>query len=159
MFAPVVIFTYKRLDSLRNLLISLEANEEAPQTDLYFFADLNEDQKDEKKVQDVRNYLSDYANCNNCFKNVCVYAAEKHMGLAESVISGVTKIIEKYGKVIVIEDDLITSKNFLKYMNQCLDYYENDRRIWSINGYSPDIPEKNRYEKPVYLDYRASSWG
>ena len=158
-YAPIVLFTYKRLDSLKHLLDSLEMNPEAINSDLYIYSDLNEKENDSDKVAKVRCFLTDYRRNNTDFKSITVYEADKHKGLANSVISGVTEILERYGRVIVLEDDLVLSEYFLNYMNQCLDYYEKDDRIWSINGYSSHVKAPAEYVYPVFLDYRASSWG
>lgn len=157
--APVVVFTFKRLDNVKALLDSLGQNEEAAGTDLYIYSDLNEKKEDEDKVTAVRDFLRAFQHRNNQYKSITVIEAASHKGLAASVISGVTEILDKYGRVIVLEDDLIVSGYFLSYMNQCLDFYENDARIWSVSGYSPYVAQKEKYDKNVYLDYRASSWG
>jgi hypothetical protein len=75
------------------------------------------------------------------------------------VIDGVTNIINEYGKVIVLEDDLITSKIFLRYINRALNFYEDNKDIWSISGYNLPINIPKGYDHDVYLSYRAHSWG
>ncbi len=159
MLSPVAIFGYKRLDLLKKLISSLEENKEVSETDIYIFVDKNLNRKDDEEVRHVREYLKEYSYGNTKFKSVSIHEATEHKGLSNSVISGVTEIIDRYGRVIVLEDDLIVSRYFLYYMNQCLDYYENDDRIWSISGYSPNIDIPSDYDKTVYLSYRASSWG
>ena len=158
-YSPVVLFTYKRLDLLKRVLSSLEKNEETLDTDLFIYADLNDKEEDSEKVRLVREFINKYSIDSHAFKTITVIPAKEHKGLANSVISGVSNVIKRFGKVIVLEDDLIVSRFFLKYMNQCLDYYERDDRIWSVNGYSPYVRAKKKYDKAVYLDYRAVSWG
>src|SRR5699024_3409085 len=85
--------------------------------------------------------------------------ASTNKGLANSVISGVTKVIDKFGKVIVIEDDLISSTDFLSYMNNALEFYEMNKSIWSISGYNIPIDIPSNYKHDVYLSYRGCSWG
>ena len=85
-----------------------------------------------------------------------IVASEKHYGLAVSVINGVSFMLEKYENVIVMEDDLIASPNFLDFMNQALTFYENDKNIQSINGYSLELTNKNR---DIYFQIRTGSWG
>jgi hypothetical protein len=79
--------------------------------------------------------------------------------LANSIISGVTQVIEQYGKVIVLEDDLLTSPNFLDYMNQALSFYEKKERVLSISGFSFPNCITNDNINDVAFGYRASSWG
>ena len=84
---------------------------------------------------------------------------EKHLGLAASVISGVTEAFDKYDSVICLEDDLIFSKDYLTYMNVMLERYKEDERIWTISGYSPYLDRLEVLDSDLYLAYRASSWG
>jgi GR25 family glycosyltransferase involved in LPS biosynthesis len=79
--------------------------------------------------------------------------------LANSIISGVSQILKEHDKVIVLEDDLITSPNFLDFMNQALNFYQGNKQIHSISGYTLDLPSLKNYTKDYYLGYRASSWG
>lgn len=96
---------------------------------------------------------------NHPFKRLEIIEATSNQGLANSVISGTTKIIRKYGKVITVEDDLLLSKYFLEYMNTALDTYENEKRVWSIGSHSAKLPFMKRYKYDVFFCHRASSWG
>lgn len=91
---------------------------------------------------------------------IFVYNRPEHnKGLAKSVITGVSQVIEKYGKVIVMEDDLISTEDFLQYMNDALNYYEKNQKIWSISGFNIPIKMPKDYKSDVYLSYRGCSWG
>lgn len=83
----------------------------------------------------------------------------QNIGLAQSVISGVTEIINKYGKAIILEDDLILHPNFLNYMDQGLEKFKDDKRILSVYGYGLKIKKPKGYQGDVYLARRSSSWG
>ena len=106
-------------------------------------------------MKSVRKYLKSI----DGFKKINIIEAEKNRGLAKSVISGVTDIINKYGKVIVLEDDLVTSKYFLKYMNEALTIFKEREDIWSISGYGPNINIPTDYKDDIYITKRGSSWG
>ena len=80
-------------------------------------------------------------------------------GLASSVIDGVSQVIKDFENVIVLEDDLITSPNFLDFMNQALHFYNNDNSVFSISGYTMNLKSLNNISKDFYFGYRASSWG
>ena len=108
-----------------------------------------------ENVSLVRNYIHKI----DGFKSVHIIEAEKNKGLAKSVITGVTEIINEKGKVIVVEDDLITSPQFLTFMNDALDFYEDEKKIWSISGYQFPFELPETYTKSVYVAYRSSSWG
>ena len=81
------------------------------------------------------------------------------MGLAESIIKGGTEVIKKYGKAIVVEDDIVTAQYFLQYMNEALGYYKDKQSIFSVSGYSPNIKAPSYYNDSVFVTQRASSWG
>lgn len=156
--APVVVFAYKRLDKLKEVLSSLENAKYADETELYVFADGYKSDKDKDDVIAVQNFLSIYEK-NDKFKKVEVYVSKNNKGLANSIISGVTDIINRYGRVIVLEDDIVVSGDFLIFMNDALDFFENNKKIWSIGGGSPDISKLCNYDKDIYCWYRIQSWG
>lgn len=153
--APVLLFTYNRLKETKQTIKALQKNYLANQSELFIFSDGAKNNEAIQKVKDVREYILSIKG----FKTVRVFESIENKGLANSIISGVTQIIEKYDKVIVLEDDLITSSNFLNFMNEALDYYENNKKIFSVSGYTMDLPSLNNYKKDYYLSYRASSWG
>ena len=158
-YAPVIVFTYNRADKAQIVLESLDHNLLAPETDLYIFNDAGNDLKtgDHEKVAKVREYLEVFRT-NNHFKKVQITMAPEHKGLAASVISGVTDIIHRYGKVIVTEDDLVSHVNYLNYANDALNYYKDNPQIWSISSYN--LPMKTcEGRKDVYFTYRGCSYG
>lgn len=157
-YAPVVLFVYKREKHVQKVLEALDANILADQSSLFIFSDGYKDDTEKMEVEKVRNCVRQYEK-NNRFQQVTVYEMDKHCGLANSIIAGVTRIINDYGKVIVLEDDLITSKDFLMYMNDALNYYVSEKSVWSIAGYTPNMKELSSYHKDVYVCMRAGSWG
>lgn len=153
MYSPICLFTYNRLLETQQTLEALQKNYLASKSDLFIFSDGPKDSNDTQKVNDVRKYIKTIAS----FKSVTIYESPTNKGLANSIILGVTQIIEQYGKVIVLEDDLITSPNFLDFMNQSLDYYEGKKIIKSINGYGFKIKDHSFYD--VHYQTRTYSWG
>lgn len=151
--APIIIFTYRR--KIDKLIKSLLKNELSAQSKLYIFSDGYKNDIDKNDVLEVRKNLKQIQG----FKNIIISEAEQNNGLANSVIYGVSNIIDKFGKVIVLEDDLIVAENFLTYMNEALEFYNKNDSIWSISGYTPDLKCLNSYDKDIYLSLRASSWG
>lgn len=129
--APVVVFAYMRADHLRRSIESLLANPEAASTDVTFCCDAAKRPEHESQVGDVRTYVDSVRG----FRSVTRIYAETNKGLAASVIEGVTQMLESYGRVIVLEDDLVLSPHFLRFMNDGLDLYEHDDRVASIHGY------------------------
>ena len=155
MLAPICLFTYNRLSETQQTIEALKKNFLASKSDLFVFSDGPKNAGAKLKIEDVREYLRSI----NGFMSVTIFESEENKGLAKSIISGVTQIIKKEGKVIVLEDDLITTPNFLDFMNQALVYYANNPKIHSISGYSHDLPTLKKYPKDYYLGYRACSWG
>ena len=155
MLAPICLFTYNRSEETRHTVEALRKNFLAAESDLYIFSDGHKNEKDKPKVEAVREYLHSVTG----FKNVIISAADMNKGLANSIISGVSQIIEKHGKVIVLEDDLITSPNFLNFMNDALLFYKDHEKIFSVSGYTLDLTSLKNYTNDYYLGYRASSWG
>lgn len=154
--APVCLFCFNRPDLLKQTLKALESNYLADQTTLYIFSDGARNEKDNSAVKAVR----DFINSNNFnFQKVVISTSEKNKGLANSIINGVDQVIQKHERVIVLEDDLVTSHNFLNFMNQALDFYMGIDKAFSISGYTMDLPGLKGFYKDYYLGYRASSWG
>ena len=158
MLAPVIIFVYARPEHTKKTIESLAKNYLTDETEIYIYSDAAKNEKAIEKVNLVREYI-DSLSQRKLFKSVKIIKAESNKGLAKSVISGVTEVIEQYGRVIVVEDDLVSSPDFLKYMNDLLDYYEKDNGIWSISGYTFKIKFPQNYKHDVYLSYRGCSWG
>lgn len=158
MKAPVIVFAYNRPDKLERCLNSLETNAEAGETDLFVFSDGAKNDADRSKVDQVRDLLEKYKG-KTTFKDIKITSREKNCGLATSIITGVSDVISRYGKVIVVEDDLVVSRYFLKFMNESLDFYEGFDEIWAVGGYTPELKVLRKYPHDIYVNYRATSEG
>ncbi len=152
MLAPVCLFTYNRLFETQLTIDALKKNKLAQDTELFIFSDHAKKDDSSNKVEAVRQYLYTI----DGFKSVKIIESPLNKGLANSIISGVSQVIQKYKKVIVLEDDLITTPNFLNFMNQALDYYSNNRNIQSISAYTLRIKSNN---DEVNFQKRPGSWG
>lgn len=153
--APIVLFAYNRPEHTARALRSLAAADMAESTDLIIFCDgPKETPDDAERTAKVR------AACRAAtgFRSVRIEERERNMGLAANIIDGVGKVIGERGRVIVVEDDLIVSGFFLRYMNAALDYYEG-RGVFSVAGYSPDIEIPKDYGVSTYMMHRNCSWG
>lgn len=134
-FAPIVIFAYNRLKHLQICIEALKQNEEAINSSLFIYCDGPKNNSDEIIIKEVRNYIKTITG----FKKLEYFFHVKNMGLSKSIINGVTSQFSFHTKLIVLEDDIITSKYFLSYMNQALDIYEYDYNVASIHGYTYPI--------------------
>ncbi|MBF0300836.1 MAG: glycosyltransferase family 2 protein [Oligoflexia bacterium] len=151
-FSPIALFVYNRPYHTKKTIEALQKNLLANVSDLFIFSDSYKNETEIKNVSDVRNYLKLVTE----FKNVTIIERQKNLGLANSIISGVTEIANKYGKVIVLEDDLVTSKYFLTYMNEALDLYKDVDKVASIHGYTYPV----KYPLPETFFLRgADCWG
>lgn len=130
-YAPIVLFVYNRLNHTKRTLEALKKNKLADKSHLYIFSDGGKNTSDINKVNSVREYIQNI----DGFKKIEVIEKDKNMGLAKSIINGVTEIVNLYGKIIVLEDDLETSPYFLMYMNEGLKLYKDNPKVISIHGY------------------------
>ena len=117
--APIVLFVYNRIDHTKQTLEALLENELANQSEIFIYSDAAKSRNDEIKVAEVREYIKKVSG----FKKVTIIQRERNFGLASNIIDGVTNIVNEYGKIIVLEDDLITSPYFLSFMNKGLDIF------------------------------------
>ena len=150
--APVALFVYNRPWHTRQTVEALLANTEALETPLYIFSDAPKNVSANKAVAEVRAYISGIVG----FKSVSIAIRETNFGLAHSIINGVSSVCKQHGRVIVLEDDLVTSPYFLKFMNECLDKYQDDQRVISIHGYV--YPIKSVLPETFFLK-GADCWG
>jgi hypothetical protein len=148
--APIVLFVYNRPVHTTKTINCLAANMLAGESDLYIYADGKKNVED-VEVQQVREIINKIEG----FKTVTVFEREYNVGLAANIIEGVTNIFSIHEKMIVMEDDLITSKYFLTFMNQALEKYSNHSNIGMIHGHIyniPSLPEN-------FFMYKAGCWG
>lgn len=155
--APIVIFAFNRPESFKTTIQALKQNREAIYSDLFVFVDGAREGRlqEHKAVEDVKRI----ANTISGFKSVTLTCADRNKGLGPSIITGVTKVINQYGKVIVLEDDLLVQPNFLTYMNEGLEKLKNNSNVFSICGYTNKIKLPYDYSYNTYYCVRSSSWG
>ena len=156
-YAPIIVFVYNRADHFIETYNALAACKEAKESELFIFSDGAKNDAGKEKVNEVRTAVTAIKDSGD-FKSVTVTESPVNKGLALSVISGVTDVINKYGKAIVVEDDCKVSPFFLSFMNKALNYYENNKKIGSIAGYTPMIDLPDDYKNDVFAAYRSCSW-
>lgn len=152
--APIVLFVYNRPDHTRQTVEALQKNELAIDSELFIYSDAAKNENAEQKVNEVRQYIKDI----NGFKRVTIIEREKNWGLANSIIDGVTKIVNEYGKIIVLEDDLVTSPYFLKFMNEALEFYKDEEKVFGITGYAYPINDTDLPSTFFMKDEGCWSW-
>ena len=150
--APIVLFAYNRPWHTKQTIDALLRNDLAAESKLFIFSDGSKDESSANSVTQVRRYLKTISG----FKSVKIVEQKENLGLANSIIRGVTSVCNEHGKVIVLEDDIVTSPHFLSYMNEALNKYEDDDRVISIHGYV--YPTKEKLPEVFFLR-GADCWG
>jgi hypothetical protein len=154
--SPISLFVYNRLDHTRRTVEALLNNPLASESILYIFSDGAKDEKSENSVAAVRSYIQSIAG----FKKIIIRENEANRGLAHSIISGVSEVVDEHGKIIVLEDDLVTSPSFLSFMNIALDHYREEERVMHVSGYNFPAQFPQKFQDASGFFYRsASCWG
>ena len=128
--APILLFAYNRPTHLRNTLDALKRNPGASDSQLFVYSDAARTADDQEAVAEVRRMLRNV----DGFKTVEVVERKENWGLARNVIDGVSTIVERFGRVIVLEDDLVTAPGFLAFMNNALETYKDEPRVGHIQA-------------------------
>ena len=153
--APIVLFVYNRPEHTKKTVESLLKNINAGKSSLLVYSDGPKNDFDANKIRIVRNYVRDLKG----FHKIEIVEREKNLGLANSVITGINDVFNLYDCVIVLEDDVITAPLFLNFMNDALEFYQDDMKIFSVSGYPYPIKIPNVYNQEVFISFRTSSWG
>lgn len=155
MLAPIIVFAYLRLDTFRRVIEALQNNDLAKQSNLHIFCDGVKSEEDKKIQAPLLKYIKSITG----FKTISIKISPINKGLDPSIIAGVSEVINKYGKAIILEDDIVVTPNFLNFMNQSLDFFEKDTRIMSISGFGLKVKKPKSYHDDVYMFGRSTSWG
>ena len=156
--APIVVFSYNRPDHLCRTLEALAKNDLANQSVLYIYCDgAKPDASDEQKERIAKN--REVARSTKGFKEVHVVEREKNVGLKNNIVGAVTEIVNRYGRIITLEDDVVSSVGFLKYMNDALELYKDEEKVMHVSAYfyanKNVLPETFFYRVP----YPGGGWG
>ena len=151
-FAPILLFVYNRPEHTRRCIESLQKNSLAADSHLFIYADGAKDSTQQETVNDVRNYIRTIQG----FKQITLIERDENWGLARNIIDGVTTQVNQYGKVIVLEDDLVVAPYFLAFMNDALEVYKNEPKVGHIQAcdftQDPSLPD-------TFLIKWTGSWG
>lgn len=149
-FAPIALFAYRRPEHVARTIAALRDNAEAEASILYIFSDAAKDVGSASEVEQVRAFLGGVEG----FRKVELSFHSQNQGLARNITGGVSAVLRRHDSVIVVEDDLVVSPFFLRFMNEALAFYKNERRVGSISGFSYPIsgPE-------TYFIRGADCWG
>lgn len=151
--SPVVVFAYNRPWHIRQTIDSLRKNTLASESEVFIYSDAASAEAELDKVAEVRAYIKTLG---RGFKKVTVVERDINFGLADSIIDGVTTVLGMYGKIIVLEDDMVTSPHFLTYMNEGLERFSCSDDVISIHGYL--YPVRGVLPEAFFL-LGADCWG
>jgi len=129
--APIALFVYNRPSHTKEAVTALLKNKHSAASDLFIFSDGAKNSEEQKNIDELRAYLKTITG----FKTVNIIEQATNLGLANSIIAGVTKVVNQYGRIIVLEDDIIVHTAFLEYMNNGLQYFETNEKVASIHAY------------------------
>lgn len=152
MYAPIALFVYCRPEHTKRTVEAILNNKESKDTDLFVFSDAAKNKKALEGVQKTREYIHTISG----FKSVTIVERERNWGLAKSLSTGITEIVNKYGRVIVIEDDIYIAPYCLKYFNDALKMYNDDVNVASIHAYT--YPHREQLPETFFIK-GADCWG
>lgn len=152
--APILLFVYNRPVHTRKVLMALEKANLSAESDIFIFSDGAKDANSIELVNQVRAIICEPWH----FKNISIIERKNNLGLAANIIDGVSTIIKKYGRVIVLEDDLEISKYGLMYFNDALTTYQFEDKVMEISGYMYPVKDANLLEESFFFRV-ANSWG
>ena len=139
--APILLFVYNRLEHTQACVTSLCGNTLASTSDLFIYSDAAKDPSQKEKVDEVRSFIHSVQG----FKSVTIIERETNWGLARNIIDAVTTRVNQFGRVIVVEDDLVLAPYFLQFMNDALETYKDEPKVGHIQAcdyiQDPNLPE------------------
>ena len=153
--APIALFVYNRPEHTRQTLEALRANNLAQRSDLFVFADGAKSESGAAAVGAVRKLIRAV----DGFKSVTIIERERNFGLSKSVISGITQLCNEYGRAIAVEDDVVTAPDFLAFMNQALQEYADEPKMFSVCAFNLPIVAPKTYSYDAFCSYRFACWG
>ena len=157
MYAPIVMIAFNRPAMLKSTLERLSQASGVEKHDIFMFVDGPRNELDAIKQKEIMNVLSYWQ---TKLPRIKTYQRSRNYGCRGNIVDAITQIISQYGRAIVIEDDILISRTFLEYMDRALDFYNDDKRIWSINAYqSHNVKVPRDYPYDVYLDPINMCWG
>ena len=153
--APILLICYNRLDHVKKCINSLKKNKISIKSDIIIYSDGPKNHKEKKKIYEIRKYLNNLKG----FKSKKIINRKKNYGTKKNIIKALNESFKKFDKIIVIEDDLILSKGFLNFMNFCLDHYEDEKKVWHINGWSYPFMKNSKNDINFLGSMNCWGWG
>ncbi|MBB6461214.1 glycosyltransferase family protein [Flammeovirga kamogawensis] len=158
--APIIVFSYNRSTHTQKVLEALKKNTLFNESPLYLFCDGLKENASEVDRNEHKRIVDIIHNEDNWTKDTTVVVQSQNLGLAKSIVQGVSKVIKKHGSAIILEDDIIVTSGFLAYMNDALQVYKDDPSVMHVNAYLPKSPfQKNKFTNSTFFSSHMSCWG
>lgn len=156
--APIILFAYNRPVHTLKTLEALRNNSLAKNSKLIIYLDGPKGNAAPDMLARIKQ-VRDVAKSEKWCGEVEVIESKQNLGLFKSIVNGVTTTIQKFGRVIVLEDDVLVSKGFLEYMNNALDFYENIESVMHISAFTRPEFQELPVQQDTYFFYHTSCWG
>ena len=151
---PVMVVAFNRPGMLKETLSNLSRCENLDDREIHLYVDGPRNVADESKINAVIEVAKEWG------ADLKIKRRNTNLGGVPNMIAAVSEMLEQYGRVIIIEDDILVSRSFLTFMDAALARYENNSKIWAINGYvDPKMTMPRLYKKDYFLAPRHSAWG
>jgi len=153
-FAPIIIFCFKRVDTLNKCVENLKSCPESEESDLIIYSDAARNEYEYTKVNEVRNFLKNISG----FKSTTIIEREINLGVDFNIINGIIEMSQKFDKFIIVEDDIVVNHQFLSFLNACLNFYEHENDIITVTGFNY-VKVPLQYKWDCYFTGRSNPWG
>jgi hypothetical protein len=153
--APIVVYTYSRLTHLQKTIAALRQNYLAGQSTLYVVSDAPKTEAHKPLIDKVR----EFADSISGFREVVRIYRDRNLGTPASIHQAEEQVINDHGSVISMEDDNVSSPNYLDFLNGGLEAYRDDPSAFSICGFCPPIPIPVGFTSEYWFHRWNMSWG
>ena len=155
MFSPIAFFCYNRPDHAQRSLEALRANYLASQSELFIFSDGAKNDSARQGVEKVRQYISSV----DGFASVNIIERTQNYGCARNIIDGITQVVNEFGRVIIVEDDILACPFFLRCMNEGLEIYKDDENVASVGGFLRRYKNAGQLPQSFFMHDGIWGWG
>jgi len=152
--APIALFCFTRLDTLKSCIESLKLCPESKESDLIIYSDAARNNEEQVKVNYIRYYIKNII----CFKSITIIEREINLGVDFNIINGIIEMSLKFDKFIIVEDDLVVNHQFLSFLNASLNFYEHENDIITVTGFNY-VKVPLQYKWDCYFTGRSNPWG
>ncbi len=158
-YAPILVSVYDRLDTFSKCIDALQKNDLSVDSELFIVSDGPKDKSSVGRIDKVRAFARNI----NGFKKVNLIFRDENFGSFKSITEAERQIIKEFGRIILLEDDIIASPGFLRFLNSALEYYESNKTIFSVSSYVHPINYISKFNgycitAPFHCPWGYATW-